>query len=73
MSTVIRVDNPAAHTHGWQARVHVKDNRYVSRFFADQAHGGNRRARRLAREALPDLERKAARRKRQLIAASRDH
>ncbi len=64
MTTIVRIDNPAAHTHGWQARAHVSRNRYVSRFFADGAHGGQRAAKRLAHEAPPELERQAARLKR---------
>lgn len=45
MSAVLRIRATDGTTVGWQARVHVVANRYVSRYFACAAHGGSRKAR----------------------------
>lgn len=70
MSAVLRIKTAAGHTVGWQARVYVAGQRYVSRYFACAAHGGNRKALALAHEALPELDRKA-RRLRAAVGAQR--
>ena len=44
--SVVRIDIPASHTHGWQAR-HTTNGRKGKRltaFFADSAYGGSRNA-----------------------------
>lgn len=63
MSWVQRIDSTRCNTHGWQARapIHGQPKRYVSRFFADKVHGGKRKAKSLAEEALPKLRRLARR------------
>lgn len=38
--SVVRIDNPAAHTHGWQARAHVaKGLPRLTKFIADSGGG----------------------------------
>ncbi len=63
MSRIQRIDNDKCASHGWQARVPIpgQPRRYVSRFFADKAHGGKRKAKDLAEQALPKLRRLARR------------
>lgn len=45
--SVQRIDS--RNTHGWQARAHVAPGVRLTKFFADGAHGGKRRARQLAK------------------------
>lgn len=61
MSHIVRIDRPASHTHGWQARAPIPGSprRYVSRFFADKAHGCDFAAYALANAALRGLQREA--------------
>jgi len=65
MSTVVRIKGPLGRTEGWQARVHVAAERYLSKYFAARAHGGSRAAKALATEELARLERRARRIKRE--------
>lgn len=61
MSHIVRIDRPASHTHGWQARAPIPGTprRYVSRFFADKACGCDLAAYALASAALRGLKRRA--------------
>lgn len=60
--SVVRIDNPAGRTHGWQARAHVaKGLPRLTRFFADSSHGGKRAAKAAAARAEAQLQRKARR------------
>lgn len=46
--SVVRIDNPAQHTHGWQARAHVAKGRpRLTKFVAD-SDGGPQVAKRKA-------------------------
>ena len=66
--TVQRIDNPVGHTHGWQARAHVSGSKRLTRFFADDRHGGQLRAQILAKQADEKLQRQAAKLKRRNVA-----
>lgn len=61
--SIQRIDNPAGHTHGWQARWPMPDGsqRRWTRFFADESHGGHYRALVLAQREEAALQRKARR------------
>lgn len=58
---VQRIDIPAKHTHGWQARWHVTAGQRLTAFFADAQCGGKRAAKRCAQAAEPGLKRRAIR------------
>lgn len=58
---VTRICHPATHTVGWQARAHVAPGQRLTRFFADESHGGMARAYDLAVKAELALKRKAKR------------
>lgn len=66
MSWIQRIHNTKCASYGWQARVPVpgQPRRYLSRFFADKAHGGEFAAYALAEQALPKLRRMARRSRR---------
>lgn len=57
--SIQRIDIPHKRTHGWQARAHVRPGERLTRFFADQANGGKRKAHRAAESAEPGLKRRA--------------
>lgn len=59
--SVQRIDNHDNFTHGWQARAYIAPNRRLTRFFADDANGGTRRARKAADAAEVELKRRAKR------------
>ena len=61
---LVRIFSQACSSYGWQARVPYATRRYVSRFFADRKHGGDRKAHRLAKAELPLLELQARCRRR---------
>lgn len=63
--SVQRITDALGYTVGFQARAHLADNRYLSRYFATGKHG-HRRARVLAQEADPKLQASARRLKRRL-------
>lgn len=41
--SVVRIDIPSSHTHGWQARWSCEGRRLTA-FFADKMHGGSHKA-----------------------------
>lgn len=57
--SIVRIDNPAAHTHGWQARWKVSARQCITRFFSDATCGGEGLARLRAEEEEPRLKRRA--------------
>lgn len=59
--SVQRIDNHDRFTHGWQARAYIAPNRRLTRFFADDANGGTRKARKAADAAEVELKRRAKR------------
>lgn len=59
--SVQRIDNHENFTHGWQARAYIAPNRRLTRFFADDANGGTRKARKAADAAEVQLKRRAKR------------
>lgn len=59
--SVQRIDNHDRFTHGWQARAYIAPNRRLTRFFADDANGGIRMARKAADAAEVELKRRAKR------------
>ena len=59
--SVVRIDNPAGHTHGWQARAHLVAGQRLTKFFADDSHGGVIAAMKAAHTAEVQLQRKAKR------------
>lgn len=59
--SVKRIDNHDRFTHGWQARAYIAPNRRLTRFFADDANGGTRKARKAADAAEVELKRRAKR------------
>lgn len=56
--SVQRIERGTA-TRGWQARQYTKWPKYLSEFFADDKHGGKRKAKALAMKADERLKRKA--------------
>lgn len=47
--SVVRIDNPTKHTHGWQARAHVaKGLPRLTKLVSDNDAGGRNEARRKA-------------------------
>lgn len=66
---LVRIYSKACSSYGWQARAPYTSRRYVSRFFADRKHGGDRKAKRLAQAELPLLALEARYRRRGLNAA----
>lgn len=62
---LIRIDNEAGRTHGWQARWPLEGKRYLSEFFADKKHGGQFGSHRAAVLAERRLANKARRLRRQ--------
>lgn len=65
---IVRIDDDKRRTHGWQARAWTVYPHYLSRLFSDKTHGGIVRAKRAARQALPELQQEAARARRQMSA-----
>lgn len=63
--SVIRIDNEAAHTHGWQARWPIDGRRDVTKLFSDRVHGGKRAAKAAAIAAEPAVKRMALKLRRQ--------
>jgi len=56
------IRDPSGRIKGWQARAYVpksKSRSYLSRYFANDKHGGSRTARALAKDAEPNLQRAA--------------
>ncbi len=65
--SIQRIDHDGCSSHGYQVRVHVmKGHPRLTRFFADDAHGGQRRAHRLAKQTEPELQDLAYRPRRRL-------
>lgn len=62
--SIQRIDNEAKHMHGWQVRQYTFWPRYLSRYFADKAHGGRRKAYALAKEIDLELAAEARRMRR---------
>lgn len=62
--SIQRIDIPKSHTHGHQARAYLYDDRYLSAFFADQAHGGPDKAKAVAKKAERVLNQIAAQKQR---------
>lgn len=59
--SIVRIDNPAAHTHGWQARWKINAQQCITRFFSDLTWGSEGLARLRAEQAEPILKRRAIR------------
>ena len=62
--SIQRIVGTSCGSYGWQARAHVAPGRRLTRFFADDVHGGKRAALELARRAEAQLKRQAKRLKR---------
>lgn len=62
---VQRITSPDCASYGYQARAYIGEGRRLTRFFADDAHGGAERARKLAEAADKQLQRQAKKIKRQ--------
>lgn len=62
--SVVRIDNPAQHTHGWQARWKVNAQQCITRFFSDAVCGSAKLARLRAEAEEPKLKRRAVRMRR---------
>lgn len=54
-----RIDIPASHTHGWQARAHLTGDQRLTAFFSDTKHGGPAGAEDKALRAAKRLQNKA--------------
>lgn len=59
--SVQRILDARCGSYGWQARAHVAPGRRLTRFFADDQHGGKRAAYELAQRAEANLKRQAKR------------
>lgn len=58
--SIQRIESKASRTRGWQARAYVSGpRRRLTRFFADDSHGGPERAYWLASAAERGLQRRA--------------
>ena len=65
--SIQRIDHDGCSSHGYQVRVHVvKGHPRLTRFFADEAWGGQRRAQQLAKQYEPELQDQAHRLRRRL-------
>jgi hypothetical protein len=56
---ITRINHSESNTVGWQARAHVAPGHRLTRFFADQSHGGMAKAYDLAVAAERQLKRRA--------------
>ena len=59
--SVQRILNTRCGSYGWQARAHVAPGWRLTRFFADDQHGGKRAAYEAAQLAELELKRQAKR------------
>lgn len=59
--SIQRIVDTRCGSYGWQARAHVAPGRRLTRFFADDQHGGKRAAYEAAQRAEVQLKRQAKR------------
>lgn len=72
--SIVPIEHAASNTFGMQARAYVAKGHRPERltaFFAYDAHGGRRAAKRAAERALPYLQRQAARLRRAFLPRPR--